>query len=376
MKIKAGALITDASGKIGGHQIGRNNGTLILSTKPTKTLQSSQKQQKQRAITKSIMQAWSQLTDEQRLKWEQQTPFYKESALFIDIKEFTPFILFQKLNQGFVGINMPIVSEPGPVHKTEQVKPFLFAMVPQGLVIFTATYDADATILLYATKSLPANISNVEKYYRKIAVLTNVEMADFNNKIDYYTSVFGTPRVNERVYVKAYVISNISGYKNPLPYYNSTIVLDVPIVNLFESGTAASPPPNEANSIGNLSGSALTITSTASDSYDSLYSLILQSNNTAGYLKFEFPVEAGETYVFSMAMKYGTQGNTARVYLMANEFGATNEAVIETLSNSWAVYEFTRTCINSGTAELRWYSAFNGAVGDNIFLDQIEIYKE
>jgi hypothetical protein len=173
MKIKFGAIVVAGSGKIGGHVASKNRGGAYLRTKVTPTNPSTPKQNEVRALLGSLSAQWSQLTESERLAWNNAVKDFATTDIFGDIKNPSGINLFVKINA-----NLASVGE-GVITQVPQKQEVLFA--PIDAVIYDVSTPADSTIdfntglldgetlLISATPKVSNGTSFVKNLYRNIS---------------------------------------------------------------------------------------------------------------------------------------------------------------------------------------------------------------
>jgi hypothetical protein len=113
MKIKYGAGIVDGSGKLNGWVASKNRGGSYMRTKVTPLNPSTSAQQNARGILGSLSTQWSQLTENQRLSFNNAVADFSRTDIFGDIRNPSGINLFVKLNTNLINTGQPqITSAP------------------------------------------------------------------------------------------------------------------------------------------------------------------------------------------------------------------------------------------------------------------------
>ena len=102
MKAQFGALVVAGSGKINGWVASRNRGGAYFRTKVTPLNPSTSAQQNARGILGSLSTQWSQLTEEQRLSFNNAVASFATTDIFGDIRNPSGINLFVKLNTNLI----------------------------------------------------------------------------------------------------------------------------------------------------------------------------------------------------------------------------------------------------------------------------------
>lgn len=208
MKAQFGALVVAGSGKINGWVASRNRGGAYFRTKVTPINPSTAAQQNARGILGSLSTQWSQLTEAQRLSFNNAVADFATTDIFGDIRNPSGINLFVKLNTNLINTGQaPITAAPA---KEE----FLYsgilsvgmdASTPAG-VIALANGDNDAnTVLIFATPSLTQGTSFVKNRLRAIGyVAIDVDSIEFGSL---YTTKYGSFVAGANIVVGFRIIS-------------------------------------------------------------------------------------------------------------------------------------------------------------------------
>jgi hypothetical protein len=173
MKAKFGAIVVDGRGKIGGHVFSKNRGGAYMRTKVTPSNPNTVAQSKARGIFSSLSQAWSGLTNEQRLAWNNSVSDWSKTDIFGDIKNPSGLNLYVKVNTNLLNVDRVILSVP-PVKvevPSNTVADATYVIATGVLTINIDGIDADGTsTIIRATKSLSQGVSYVKNELRVIDV--------------------------------------------------------------------------------------------------------------------------------------------------------------------------------------------------------------
>jgi hypothetical protein len=102
MKAQFGALVVAGSGKINGWVASRNRGGAYFRTKVTPINPSTSAQQNARGILGSLSTQWSQLTEAERLSFNNAVADFATTDIFGDIRNPSGINLFVKLNTNLI----------------------------------------------------------------------------------------------------------------------------------------------------------------------------------------------------------------------------------------------------------------------------------
>lgn len=171
MKAQFGALVVAGSGKINGWVASRNRGGAYFRTKVTPINPSTSAQQNARGILGSLSTQWSQLTEAERLSFNNAVADFAKTDIFGDIRNPSGINLFVKLNTNLINTNQAqITAAPA---KEE----FLFSGIDDivmdvsnqsGTINLSNTLNDAQTVLLFATPSLSQGTSFVKNRLRSL----------------------------------------------------------------------------------------------------------------------------------------------------------------------------------------------------------------
>jgi len=173
-KIKMGAIVVDARGKIGGHSFQASPNGLRLISNKSGTKKSSVAQQKNRAKFSKNVKDWSLLTAGQRDTFNVQTANYKQSDVFGDLQTPSGKTLFSKLNQNLALSNQPKISEainPVPLPNVSNMR-VSCSTLAQHLRILTDTLTTNHKFIIYSTPKLGGAVAYVKDKFTQLAVIS------------------------------------------------------------------------------------------------------------------------------------------------------------------------------------------------------------
>jgi len=237
-KIKLGALITDASGKLGGHVIGKNKGNFVLKNKSVNKKTPTINQSVQRQTTNFLMMQWSKLTDDQRRRWYLQINDYLEIDNFSDNKRFNGFTLFQKLNQGRLLCGLAMLTTPQQVAKPTFPQILNITLNTSVFTVQSNDYASNDNIALYVSKPLTRGTNNVKKYMRFLTNASNTNLSTGLDITSLYENKFGTLVVDKYIFVGVKTFSKISGYSNQVLTISKKLISSTTVVDnyIFQDG--------------------------------------------------------------------------------------------------------------------------------------------
>lgn len=203
MKLKFGAIVVDGSGKIGGHVVSKNRGGKYLRTKVTPTNPSTVAQQNARALLSSLSTAWADLTEAQRLSFNNAVASFSTTDIFGDIKNPSGFNLYVKLNANLSNAGLAgIITAPEKIevpYTVINVATASIASTAMTIEFGSAAYDGEI-VLVSATPSLSLGKSNVNSEFRGIGAF--LVAAGEVDVYDAYIAKFGVPSIGGNVTIK------------------------------------------------------------------------------------------------------------------------------------------------------------------------------
>jgi hypothetical protein len=223
-KVKFGAMMTDASGKLGGQVFAKNRGGAYIRTKTTPLNPQTTAQMSIRGIFASISSAWSQLTEANRQTWNNFVSDYARTDVFGDLRNPSGKNLFQRLNQNLSISGQTLID----VCTTPSEVPFANltgSNVEVAGELFEVSGAGDTTgskMVFWATPQLSQGTKFVKNKLRQIAVVDGSNAYD-TQIWDEYVAKFGVPSVGANIFVGVRVI-NANGQASPLEVVKASVV--------------------------------------------------------------------------------------------------------------------------------------------------------
>ena len=175
MKMKFGAIVVDGRGKIGGHVASKNRAGAYLRTKVTPVNPNTVAQQAVRAILSSLATSWAELTDAQRLGWNEAVADFASTDIFGDTKNPSGFNLYVKLNSNLLNSGQVQIDDaPAKLEVPfAELDSALGEVSPAELVINTVGNNYDGAVVVFSASGIvSAGITNVKSRMRNIGVST------------------------------------------------------------------------------------------------------------------------------------------------------------------------------------------------------------
>lgn len=175
MKIKFGSIVTEGSGKIGGHVAAKNRAGAYLRTKTTPVNPSSTFQQNARGILGALSSQWSGLTAAQRESFNKAVSQFAKTDIFGDLKNPSGINLFVKLNSNLINTGQAqITAAPTKVEIPFSPITSIVFDVSSSLATITLSDGAldGSKVMVYATPSLSAGTSYAKNQKRFVGAYT------------------------------------------------------------------------------------------------------------------------------------------------------------------------------------------------------------
>lgn len=207
-KIKFGALMTDARGKLGGHVFSKNRGGAYLRTKVTPSNPQTEDQQANRSLLGYLAQQWSILTEAQRATWNGAVGDWKTTNIFGDSVNPSGKSLFTSLNKNLLNVGGTLMTG-APAKVQMAIVGLTGVTVDISSSIITPAINAvgaDFEVVVSATPSLSQGTSFVKNRLRSIykANGASVVAADIYTA---YVAKYGEPVAGQNIHFEVKVVA-------------------------------------------------------------------------------------------------------------------------------------------------------------------------
>lgn len=222
-KIKFGMVVTDARGKLGGQVFSKNRSGAYVRTKVTPVNPATAAQTSVRSSFGAISQAWSALTEAQRIGFNDAVQNWATTDIFGDLKNPTGKNLFLRLNQQLVQSGQAQITDaPAKKEMVEGIITSVAVLTVSVEIEPDNIYSgADANVMVFATPKLTAGTTFVKNKLRLIHT-SLASTLDPTNVWDDYVTKFGLPVVGDNIYFGfKYVLDN--GQASPMQVLKGTI---------------------------------------------------------------------------------------------------------------------------------------------------------
>lgn len=171
MKIQYGAGIVNGSGKLAGWVASRNRGGAFMRAKVTPLNPSTSYQQNARGILGSLSTQWSQLTEAQRLSFNNAVTDFSRTDIFGDVRNPSGINLFVKLNANLINTGRAqITTAPAKEEiRFSAIESIVMDVSTQAVTITLADDTLDGKLVLaFATPTLTNGTRFVKNRLRSI----------------------------------------------------------------------------------------------------------------------------------------------------------------------------------------------------------------
>ena len=217
MKIKYSALVSDMRNKLNGSVASKNRYGSYLRNKVTPVNPSSSPQQIICSNFSANSKDWRALTDAERLAWNGAVDMWKRTDIFGDLKTPSGFNLFMRINNnlrlvGAAPLTLPLSPYSIPPFTTWNLS---FDPIPKKIELnFAPAIPASTSVIVFFTAPQSAGKSFVKSEYRKIAVLTSIDVSPYDIT-DAYTERFGDQLAGpEKIWLTSTIIANLNGQES------------------------------------------------------------------------------------------------------------------------------------------------------------------
>lgn len=216
-KIKFGAMMTDARGKLGGQVFSKNRGGAYLRTKVTPVNPNSPAQAIVRNRLTQFSQGFRGLLQEEITAWNSAVQDFQSTDIFGDLKKPTGLNLYVKLNANIDQVSGVAITVPPNISdsaNTPAVVTGASATVVGGGAV-TVTYaptpvPADNAFVIYATRPLSAGKNFVKNEFREVFVRDEADISPIVITTA-YNAKFGAVATGQKVVFRIIPINKLSG---------------------------------------------------------------------------------------------------------------------------------------------------------------------
>ena len=226
MRIKFGSIVTEGSGKIGGHVAVKNRSGALLRSYSPAIRQNNSSTSKSKSNMGVVAAAWSALSASQKTLWNNATSQFRSTDVFGDIKRLSGFSLFQKLNLNLLICGAALLTLPPSPNLTPlSASPVALEQIFANNMYITLPYvEVDTCFyLISAAVNISAGVSFLKNEYRLIYVFDSYPTYQICIT-NYINAIFGSVgAVGSRFFCKLVVVNKLSGLASPPGFDNIMI---------------------------------------------------------------------------------------------------------------------------------------------------------
>lgn len=214
MKIKFGSIVTDGSGKLGGHVYSKNRGGNYVRTNRTPANPQSIAQQVIRNILTQFTQGWSQLTEVERASWNNAVDLFSRTDQFGDVRKLSGKNLYQSLNNVLVASGRtPLTIAPQPEQLGDAIVEQAELNTASSTVSIFGRFTSGERYAIIGTAPVTAGTNFVKNRLRVLGYLTADAIDNFDNFEEQiyglYIEKFGTPPAGSKVFLGVYAVNEV-----------------------------------------------------------------------------------------------------------------------------------------------------------------------
>jgi len=217
MLVKWGSIIVRGSGKLGGHVFSSGPSGASVHTSARARNPQSKYQMEVRSRFTQFTQGWRNLTESQRDTWYAAEESFSRTNRFGDVVTLSGKNLYESLNTNRAIIGLGTLDE-APMPTTLLVNEMTAAYFDLNFnaLKIDGVYGAGQKYVLMATKELSQGAKYKSEEMRIIGTVTarldGVNVNVFGDFYTLYSSKFGRPTTNSKIFVGTYFI-NVAGQK-------------------------------------------------------------------------------------------------------------------------------------------------------------------
>jgi hypothetical protein len=222
----SGIAGVDMRNKLNGSVFSKNRYGAYVRTKVTPVNPQTTSQQNARNRLATNSQAWRGLTELQRQGWIDAAPNFPVTDIYGNSKILSGQALYVKLNNNLALIGEAAIPDaPSPVAIPQLELASVTADDSANTVIIAGTtpVPADFAIAVFATPNITPGISFVKNRFRFVDALAAAATSPFDISAA-YGALFGDPVLDQKIFVKAFYISTITGQAG-IPVQAQTFVV-------------------------------------------------------------------------------------------------------------------------------------------------------
>lgn len=218
--IKYSAIVSGASGKIGGNVFARNaSGAYARSwVKPVNT--NTAKQQAVRTKFADTISAWRNIDPSNQAAWAAMAPQYPYTNRLGEASQYTGQQLFNHLNMNLAVVSATALIYPLVPQTFSSIGVTSLTMVDTAGVLTTADLVlsgvglASESVIVDITPSMSGGITKpASGAFKTVTVVADASASATIDLIAAYQALFGDPELAAKVFVRAYLVNRNTGQR-------------------------------------------------------------------------------------------------------------------------------------------------------------------
>lgn len=217
MKIKFGAMMTDARGALGGQVFSKNRGGAYVRTKVTPVNPRSTAQIAVRNRLTTLSQQWRGLTGDQRNAWRAAVSLFAKTDIFGDVKNPSGANLFIKINSNLLMIGQAvIISPPSSLSVLTTVVQVLQADDSDQSLKLTCSgaVPAGTYMVIRATPPMSPGVKFIKSQLRNVTIIAPAGLAQQDFIAPYISKYGGLGSINQRITAEVFFVNSVTGVQS------------------------------------------------------------------------------------------------------------------------------------------------------------------
>ena len=218
--IKYSAIVSGASGKIGGNVFARNSSGAYARSwvKPVNT--NTAKQQAVRNKFADTISAWRNVAPSDQAAWESMSPQYPYTNRLGEASQYTGQQLFNHLNMNLAVVGATALTYPLVPQTFATTSVTSLTMVDTAGVLTTADLllsavgTATESVIVDITPSMSGGITKpAAGSFKTVTIVADASTSATLNLITAYQALFGDPELGAKIFVRAYLVNRNTGQR-------------------------------------------------------------------------------------------------------------------------------------------------------------------
>jgi hypothetical protein len=252
MKAKFGAIVTDGRGKLGGSVFSKNRYGLYEKTKVTPLNTPSAYKSIIKNNHKTVVSAWSNLTDAERQSWNSGTYNFPQKNTFSDTCYLSGYALFLKLNLNRLLLSQSLLHNCPTVKGISNIisASFEARYIDNTLILtYSPLCPAGFIYKVHATPPVSAGISYSNRRFKLIGLIQSTDISPLDLSAWYLTRYPEISPVGSKIFLKITPIEIATGIESQ-PFIIHSLILNS--LDMLKSSTTFSASDMVAGTVKEL----------------------------------------------------------------------------------------------------------------------------